>query len=355
MKGPQVVPLDESGLNYVHTLLSNHLINPAFSYTLTINKSPIPLYPGVSSIAEFELVKEKCMNDESIYCVDITFRNGKGRGGSRIVLADTDADANFNPIELAGYPKYANAGQQQREKEIVDRAKMEWHNDSLLKENELLKESVTGLKEQLKKADEFSVEVEKLIIDLKEKSQDKGTLEQVGDFIGKVSVFAPGLLKNSPLEGIIKGAEIPTAPLGNTTAVPKTEAQSVAQNVPQYDQETLALCETMKSLKPYFSDFEFQDCFKLLGLLARYKPMIPELYELALDEVKRQAAIRQQAAVRKQQVQNPKQSQQEKAVENPSQKKEQDESQKEIVQAENSQTEHHQEENTEDEPEFPNG
>ena len=312
MKAPQVLELDESGLSYVQVLLTNHLVNPEFSYSISINKSAIPLFSTAKQLQPFEQVKQMFVDSDSIFCIDITFRNGKSKGGSRIILADPNSETEYNPLELSGFPKYATSGQQQREQEIIDRERIRWENDSLKKENESLNGTVNDLRGQLKKADEFSTEVEKLITDLKSKSQDKGTLEQVGDFLGKVAVYAPGLLKDTPLEGMIKSAEtIAPASLGETTATPKTEAQPVQQNsAPQYDEETIALCETLRTLKPFFSVYEFQDCFKLLGLLARYKPMIPELYELALDEVKRQAAIRQQSAERKQPKEKPQQAQQ---------------------------------------------
>lgn len=311
MKSPQVLELDESGISYVETLLTNHLTNPEFSYTISINKSAVPLFSSAKQILPFEQVKQMYINTDSIFCIDVTFKNGKTKGGSRIILADPDSDNDYNVLELSGIPKYATSGQQQREQEIIDRERTRWEKDSLQKENESLKESVAGLKEQLKKADEFSVEVEKLVVDLKGKIQDKGMLEQLGDFMVKFGSFAPGLFKDTPLAGIIKPAEtLAPAALGETTATPKTEAQPVQQNTaPQYDDETIALCETLKTLKPFFSMYEFQDCFKLLGLLARHKPLIPELYELALGEIKRLAAIRQQIAERKQQQENSKQQQ----------------------------------------------
>jgi hypothetical protein len=310
MKAPQILALDESGLNYVQTQLTAHLANPDFSYAISINKSSFPIFPAAKSIEPFEQVKLMYLNSEDIISVDVTFRTGKSKGGFRIVLTDADSDGE-NALELSGYPKYQTSGQQQREQEIIDRERVRWEKDSLQRENESLKEQVTGLKDQLKKADDFSVEVEKLIVDLKSKSQDKGTLEQVGDFLGKVAAYAPGLLKNTPLDGILKSAEtVIPAPLGETTATPKTEAQPIQNATPQYDEETIALVETLRTLKPFFSVYEFQDCFKLLGLLARHKPLIPELYELAFGEIKRLTAIRQAKVERTQPQPKPQQDQQ---------------------------------------------
>lgn len=342
MKSPQVLTLDENALDYVQTLLTNQLTNPEFSYTVSVNKSPVAMFSAAKSIKPFESVREMFFNDDSIYCIDVTFKIGKSKGGTRIILADADNEANFNPLELGGYPKYSTTGQQQREQEIVEREKMRWQNELLAKENESLKENVVNLKDQLKKAEEFSSEVEKLLTDMKGKIQDKGLIEQIGDTISKVASFAPGLLKNTPLESLAKTEANSGATLGNTVATPKTEAQPVAQNTPQYDQETIALCETLRQLKPYFSEFEFQDCFKLLGLIARYKPLIPDLYDLALSEVKRQTAIRQQIADRKQQREREQQNQEQKSEKENQQEKRQPEQQ-----TENQQTE------IEEEPELP--
>lgn len=303
MKAPQVLPLDENSLAYVHSLLTNHLTNADFNYGLTVNKSAIPLFSKTQEILPFERVREMYANDNSVFCIDVTFRNGmKTKGGSRIILTSTDDEDNdYSPLELGGYPKYSTSGQKQRENEIIERERLRITNESLTKENGLLTQTNESLKDQLKKAEEFSDEVEKLVVDLKTKSQDKGTLEQIGDFIGKVATYAPGLLKNTPLEGFAKTSEAsPVQNLGATTATPKTQAQPVQPPAPQFDEETIALAKAMRELKPYFSQFEFQDCFKLLGLIARYKPLIGELYDLALSEVKRQVDIRQQAAAKKQ-------------------------------------------------------
>ncbi len=308
MKAPQVLPLDENSLAYVHSLLVNHLTNSDFNYSITVNKSAIPFFPKAQDILPFERVRETYATTDSIFCIDLTFRNGlKSKGGSRFILADTENEENdYNPLELAGYPKYSTSGQKQREQEIIDRERLRITNESLEKENGFLKEANTSLKDQLKKSEEFSDEVEKLVRDLKAKVQDKGALEQIGDFIGKVAAYAPGLLKNTPLEGFGKTPDAPPVQnLGSTTATPKTQAQPVQPAAPQFDEETLALTKAMCELKPYFSQFEFQDCFKLLGLIARYKPLLGELYDLALGEVKRQVAIRQQAAIKKQQRENP--------------------------------------------------
>jgi hypothetical protein len=344
MKAPQVLALDESGLNYVQILLSNHLANSEFSYSISINKSAIPLFSAAKQLQPFEQVKQMYITSEDIFCIDITFRNGKSKGGSRIVLADPESEIDFHPLELSGFPKYATSGQQQREQEIIDRERVRWEKDSLQRENETLKEQVTGLKDQLKKADEFSTEVEKLIVDLKSKTQDKGTLEQVGDFLGKVAAYAPGLLKNTPLDGILKPAEtVLPSTLGETTATPKTEAQPIQQNTaPQYDDETIALVEALRTLKPFFSVYEFQDCFKLLGLLARHKPLIPELYDLALGEIKRLSAIRQAKVERTQPQPKPQQDHQKQKGNNPEPQQDQGK-----VSAENPQ-------NEEEEPEPPN-
>jgi hypothetical protein len=319
MKAPQVLALDEAGLNYVETQLKLHLANTEFSYAISINKNSFPLFRAAKSLEAFEQVKKMYLETEDIFSIDVTFRTGKSKGGFRIVLADSDNEADYNALELSGYPKYSTTGQQQREQEIIDRERVRWEKDSLQRENESLKETVTGLKDQLKKADEFSNEVEKLITDLKSKTQDKGTLEQVGDFLGKVAAYAPGLLKNTPLDGMIKPAEtVAPVTLGETTATPKTEAQPIQQNAaPQYDEETIALCETLRTLKPFFSVYEFQDCFKLLGLLARHKPLIPELYDLALGEIKRLTAIRQAKVERTQPQPKHQQEQEKKQGNNP--------------------------------------
>src|ERR1044072_511187 len=112
MNSPRTYLLDDDALAYVRTLLINGLVNPEFSYSITLNKSVSPHCNRATDIAYYDEVVRRCETDETIYCVDITIRTSlKGRTGKRIILAGEKPDGDYNALELAGYPNYQTSAQ----------------------------------------------------------------------------------------------------------------------------------------------------------------------------------------------------------------------------------------------------
>jgi|GEM_PF-5320250 len=311
------MPLNDEGLDYVQQVIENNILSDEdFNYSIRVNQSPFAYWRNAKDEKVFEQFRKGL--DSSTRSIEVTFKFGKSKGGTRVVLRDPSlAGTDFDPAETVGRNQYTNSQQRSREQDIEERATLRVEKKMLEKEAEHLKRENESLRDKLEEAKQFTDEVDKLIERLKERgrqAKDPDILEQIGDFVSKIATIAPGLLKNNPLGELLGiGApqnlgDAPESLAGGTTITPKgapphpsDDPQPQAQ---QFDEETLDLAVTMRELKKHFSQYELQDCFKLLSLLAACKMLIPVLLDIAREEVEQQQA-RQRSKREKQQQQQP--------------------------------------------------
>lgn len=179
--------LTDQALDYVRDMLANHAASGnEFSYSVKVNNL-LPIISRSKDVSQFDNITDH-FYDEETYEVNVTIHSGKSTGGKTMKLWVEGKDA----------PQAEEKKQKKTEtlQGIDHKTEMAQLRKQIEEEIELrnLREENVKLKEELQKAEAFSREVDVMITRLharREKVNDKGTLQILGDVVRKFAMRKP--------------------------------------------------------------------------------------------------------------------------------------------------------------------
>jgi|GEM_PF-5320251 len=267
--------LTTENLSYVRTMLTNYQDSGKdFSYSVRVDDR-LPIISRSKKIDLFDTVKEHIT--EETCSVTVTIHKGSSLGGDSMTLVAEGKELPPKPEKtrtgqaLAGFDKEAERENLRKQLET------EYEIKHLREENKRLNAEV-------KKSEAFAREVDMLIAKLharRDKLQDKGILQTLGDFAGKFAATNPEALKGIPFSDFIVGL----LPSSKTAPEQKDQEEQPVDGMVSISAkgagETLRLpeaesqqLEEWRELKENFSANEFKLCTNLLYLLTEDKQLI---------------------------------------------------------------------------------
>jgi hypothetical protein len=258
------MPLCDETLNFVENLLRRNLVNEGFNYSIYVNRTPMPYVNKSKDIEEFEQFVETVSPFTKV--VDITMRTGKANIGQRITLTSESLDGlDVDASKPMRNNSHTVSQQQKHEDELVERVEFKIRNEFLQKEIKQKEEEIERLKKEngkqvndLRQAEEYSREVEKVVKDMHEKgAQGK---KSVMDYAMDFEKIAPGVI------GKVLG-------MGNDKQ-PDTALSGTPQQ--QVDPALLKYAEIVRDLLNKFTQQEFEMLLEIIRLLENCKEVMPQ-------------------------------------------------------------------------------